>query len=192
MDKIFKLLGASNHCPDEREKNDYYATDPALVDDLLYYEQFDEYIWECACGGGHISEALKRRYGKTVFSTDLIHRGYEGQQPGSIDFLQRKSPWHGDIITNPPYGKFGQLFVEKAMELLTEEHKCAFLLKLLFLETQGRKKMFKKFPPKTIYVYSTRQSCWKNGKPMEGSSAVCYAWYIWVKGFTGDPIIKWI
>lgn len=24
------------------------------------------------------------------------------------------------------------------------------------------------------------------------SSAVAYAWFVWEKGFTGDPVIKWI
>lgn len=22
-------------------------------------------------------------------------------------------------------------------------------------------------------------------------SAIAYAWYVWEKGFTGDPVIKW-
>lgn len=24
------------------------------------------------------------------------------------------------------------------------------------------------------------------------SNAICYAWYVWQKGYTGDTIIKWI
>ena len=49
---IFKQIGASNHCEDEREKNDYYATNPKAIDDLLEVETFDKNIWECANGGG--------------------------------------------------------------------------------------------------------------------------------------------
>lgn len=51
---IYKQLGASNHTEDEREANDYYATDPRAIDDLLRVEHFSENIWECASGGGGI------------------------------------------------------------------------------------------------------------------------------------------
>jgi hypothetical protein len=66
-------------------------------------------------------------------------------------------------------------------------------LKLTFLEGQARKKMFEKYPPKRIYVFSSRVKCAKNGEfERMGSSAVCYAWFIWEKGFKGHPIIKWV
>ena len=32
---LFKCLGASNHTDKERERNDYYATDPVAIDKLL-------------------------------------------------------------------------------------------------------------------------------------------------------------
>ena len=32
---IFKQLGASAHCSEEREEHDFYATDPKAIDDLL-------------------------------------------------------------------------------------------------------------------------------------------------------------
>lgn len=25
----------------------------------------------------------------------------------------------------------------------------------------------------------------------KAESAIAYAWYVWEKGFTGDPVIKW-
>lgn len=49
---IFKTLGASNHTEEEREKNDYYATDPSVIKPLLAKENISNNIWECACGGG--------------------------------------------------------------------------------------------------------------------------------------------
>ena len=66
----FKQLGASNHCEEEREENDFYATDPTAIDDLLKYETFDKNIWECAVGQGHLAERLKK-YGYTVKCTEL-------------------------------------------------------------------------------------------------------------------------
>lgn len=48
---IFKTLGASNHTSEEREINDYYATDPNTIKPLLEKEKLSQNIWECACGG---------------------------------------------------------------------------------------------------------------------------------------------
>ena len=41
-----------------REQNDYYATEPKAIDELCKVETFTPVVWECACGGGHMSDAL--------------------------------------------------------------------------------------------------------------------------------------
>lgn len=46
---VYKMLGASNHTDKEREKDDYYATDPIAIDKLLTVERPNENVWECAC-----------------------------------------------------------------------------------------------------------------------------------------------
>lgn len=152
---VFKQIGASNHCEDEREQNDYYATDPKAIDDLLKLESFDKNIWECANGGGHLSNRL-RQLGKCVWGTDLIDRGY---QDDIENFLEKTKPFKGDIITNPPY-KYCTEFILKALEL--SQRKVAMFLKLTTLEGQSRyEKIYSKFPPKAIYVYSKRIQCAK-------------------------------
>ena len=133
------------------------------------------------------------KYAKSILSTDLIDRGFG---TSGVDFLKVEDVWNGDIITNPPY-KFAQDFVEHAMKLIEKSDvadlKVAMFLKLTFLEGQARKKMFEKYPPKVIYVYSQRRKCALNGEfEKTGSSASAYAWFIWQKGFVGNPIIKWI
>ena len=40
----FRQLGASNHSDLEREENDFYATDPSAIDDLLRVETFSKNI----------------------------------------------------------------------------------------------------------------------------------------------------
>lgn len=183
----YSTLGASNHTEHERQSEDYYATHPSVIKPLFERESFHIEIWECACGEGHLSKAMDGE--KEVFSTDIIDRGFGD---GQIDFLKEDIKWHGDIITNPPY-KYAQEFVEKSMEILRENGKVAMFLKLQFLEGQKRSKLFKKYPPKTVYVFSKRQACAMNGEfDKYGVSAVAYAWYVWEKGFKGDPIIKWI
>lgn len=194
---IFTCNGASNHSNGERQQNDYYATEPKAVKLLLEKEQFCPYVWECACGEGHMSEVLKK-YGYKVKSSDLYDRGYPGTE--IIDFLTVKKTdidcdYSRDIITNPPY-KYAKEFVEKALELSMDGTKVAMFLKLTFLEGQVRKKMFEKNPPKRVYVSSSRLQCAKNGdfeKCGKGvGSAIAYAWFVWEKGFNGEPIIRWI
>ena len=187
---IYAPLGASNHSTSEREIHDYYATDPVAAELLLEVEDFSPVIWEPACGEGHLAKVFNKA-GHTVISTDLIYRGYGSSKP--LDFLAYDGEsFDGDIVTNPPYSK-GAEFVEKAIETITDGHKVAMFLKLQFLEGQKRRKLFDRYPPRTIYVLSGRIKCAKNGEfEGIGSSAVAYAWYVWEKGFTGIPQIRWI
>lgn len=187
---VFRTIGASNHTENEREPNDYYATEPRAVDFLLEQEKFAPVVWECACGEGHISKVLEE-YGYEVISTDLIYRGYGDKQ--TFDFLKdTKEGFDGDIITNPPY-KYAKEFVEQALDSIKTGRKVAMLLKLTFLEGQARRLLFDQQPPKTVYVFSGRVKCAKNGD-FEGSGpeAMAYAWFVWEKGFHGSPQIKWI
>lgn len=189
---IYKTLGASNHTDKERQKEDFYATDSIAIDKLLSVEKPNNNIWECACGRGDLSVRLEQ-FGYSVYSTDIVDRGY-GQ--GGIDFLRQTSPWQGDILTNPPY-KYAKEFVLQALKLIQHERKVYMFLKLTFLEGIARHRdLFSKYPPKTIYVFSQRILCAKNGQFEEmkkaGGSAVAYAWYVWEKGFDGKPVVRWI
>lgn len=185
----FVTLAASNHSEGEREENDYYATDPKAVEMLLDVESFNPRIWECACGEGHISEVLKN-HGYNVWSTDLIDRGY-GDVKDFFSFNAQVKD-KTDIITNPPY-RYAKEFVEHALEIVQEGCKVAMFLKIQFLEGRARKALFDKYPPKKVYVFSSRVNCAKNGEfEKYKSSAVCYAWFVWVKGFKGSPTIDWL
>lgn len=187
---VYKTLGASNHTNAEREAHDFYATDPVAARWLLKLETFYPDIWECACGQGHLSREIEKA-GYNVRSTDIIDRGFG---MGGVDFLGiDNTSWHGDIITNPPY-KFAREFVEKALSIVPCGAKVAMFLKLQFLEGKARRALFEIFPPRTVYVSSSRLLCAKNGDfaGLEGKgSAQAYAWFVWEKGFKGVPQIKW-
>lgn len=184
----------------ERIKDDYYATPPSSVEDLLKHETFNKRIWECAVGGGHIANVLEQ-HGYEVYGTDIVNRGWYATN--YYDFVKNQdnqemtiTKWHGDIITNPPYS-LAQEFLENAMKIIDNGNKVALFLKIQFLEGTKRKEMFKKYPPKTIYVFSKRQNPLRNGNPLDEngkpwSSTMCFAWFVWEKGFKGSPIIKWI
>lgn len=190
----FVTLGASNHSEKPREINDFYATDPNALEIFLDRLKEDgvklhNYIWECACGEGHLSKVLENR-GYKVWSTDLVDRGYG---KGNTDFLKSlKDEWVGDILTNPPY-KYAKQFVEKALEITRSGCYTIMFLKIQFLEGQARKELFKKYPPKYVYINSARQMCAMNGEfEKYNATAICYCWFIWEKGFKGEPIIRWI
>ena len=190
----FACNGASNHSEGERQVDDYYATEPKALELLLEKEKFFHYVWECACGGGHLSQVLKE-HGYKVKSSDIVDRGFENTE--IIDFLKVQkedviNDFPRDIITNPPY-KYAKEFVEKALEISMDSTKIAMFLKLTFLEGQARRQLFEKYPPARVYVFSKRSKCGKNGDfESVVSSAVAYAWFIWEKGFEGEPVIRWI
>jgi hypothetical protein len=178
---IYKTLGASSHTNKEREENDYYATEPKAVELLLELEDFTNFhVWESACGQGHLSEAMIQK-GIKVNSSDLILRGYD--KAYEYDFLSEENKeWKGHIITNPPY-KHAQAFIEKALSIVPNGCKVAMFLKVQFLEGKARKELFEIYPPKTVYVSSSRLLCAKNGEfeqmKKAGGSAVAYAWFVW-------------
>lgn len=196
QNSIYTTLGASNHTDKERETNDYYATEPKALELLLELETFSPYVWECACGEGHLSEVLKK-HGYDVKSSDIVDRGYIGTE--TLDFLKVKKEdvkqeISRDIITNPPY-KYAKDFVEHSLDISMDSTKIAMFLKVQFLEGKARKELFEKYPPQKIYVSSSRLLCAKNGDFQKmrdgGGSAVAYAWFIWEKGFKGDTIVRW-
>lgn len=205
----FKMIAATNHAQEgyERESRDFYATEPKAAELLLEVEPNLTNIWENAAGKCHLANVFEKA-GKLGRKSDIINR-MDDPNLEVKDFLTssgngllgKKEVWDGDIVTNPPYA-FAQEWVEKSIETVTEGHKVCLFLKLTFLEGQARREMYKKYPPKVVYVCSSRICCAMNGefevvdkktgkmKPI--GSAVCYAWFVWEKGFKGDPIIKWI
>lgn len=171
------------------QPNEYYATHPSVTKDLLRIESFHKLILEPACGSGFISKPLMDN-GYEVLSTDLIDRGFGN---GGIDFLTHKfEEGTYDIVTNPPYSLFLP-FLRKAIEIC--HNKVAMLLPLAFLTCKQRSEFYKNYPPHTVYVYRDRICIAKNGEFDKYPSIINpqhYAWFVWHKGFMGDPVIKWI
>lgn len=188
---VYVTNGDSSHSTRERAKHDYYATDPRAVKALLGREEFCSKILEPCCGGGHISEVLKA-CNYEVVSSDIVRRDYSGQDY-EADFLHDTLEWSGDIITNPPY-KYAAEFVRHSLDVIGDGHKVAMFLKLTFLEGEKRRELFRDAPPCRIYVFTKRVNCALNGAEefFNSSSAVCYAWFVWVKGNTDKPVIDWI
>ena len=188
---VFRVIGASNHSDSKRQSHDFYATEPKAAQLLLCEEAFAPVIWECACGQGHLSKVFENA-GYSVLSTDLVYRGFGELEPVDFLLLREGASFDGDIITNPPY-KYALEFVQQALHVVNLGHKVAMFLKLTFLEGRKRKDFFSRYPPKTVYVFASRILCARNGDfEKYKSSAIAYAWFVWVKGYQGDTVIKWI
>lgn len=176
-----------------RVENDYYATPPSSTQALLEVLELNGSILEPACGEGHISEVLKNNYPYSeIISTDLVDRGYG---KGGIDFLEQVyTRTFDNVITNPPF-KYMREFIEKALEITNE--KVVMFGKIQFLEGKGRREFLEKSPLKYVYVFSERQNPMRNGKSVDEngkkwSSTMCFAWYVWEKGYDGETIVRWL
>lgn len=96
------------------------------------------------------------------------------------------------VSEHPPY-KFALQFVRKSIENLNPGGISVMYLKIQFLEGKARNLFFKNYPPKYVYVNSSRQTCAKNGDfKIKSPQLLCFAWYIWYKDFHGDTVVRWI
>lgn len=181
----------------ERANYDYYATPYQATEMLLDEVKFSGNFLEPCVGGGHIVDVIKRYYpDECVYGVDIVDRGYPNTLVADFlkhDFLGQK---FDNVVTNPPFS-LAQEFLEKCMEVVNDGGKIAMFLKIQFLEGAKRREMFKKYPPKYIYVFVKRQAPWNNGSPVDEkgkpwSSTMCFAWFVWEKGFTGEPIVRWL
>lgn len=183
---VYSTLGASNHSKEQRAELDLYCTHPKAVEGLLNLESFNAEIWEPCDGLGHISDALIAN-GYNVRRSDIHTRGRDIEQ---LDFLSYDGKeWQGDIITNVPYSCAVDM-VRKALSVVADGCKVAMWLRILFLESKHRQELFREFPPKRIWVSSSRIECGKNGVFGKGSPQG-YAWFVWEKGYKGSTTINW-
>lgn len=153
----FRMLGASNHADSERQNEDYYATDPSMVDELLKKESFSRSIWEPACGQRSLSRRLEE-LGYEVRDSDIVARPCD-KPIEALDFMQCLEPWEGDIITNPPYG-IALEFIQHALGLVKDGAKVAMFMRLLFLEgKQKYDRLFLPTPPPSRCTYAPSGRC---------------------------------
>lgn len=197
----------------DRQKDDFYATDPEALQKLLdycstwLYNKLDTIkpsvgrildkihvvmpIWECACGNGNLSEVLIKN-GFIVWATDLKDRGYG--QNRDIDFLNTIKTNNPVILTNPPYSLATE-FIEHALEVLPDGGLYIALMNITYLAGQKRyQRVYSKGSLREIYVFSKRIECWKNGeRPKDKCGSIAnYAWYVFQKGYNRQPTLYWL
>ncbi len=192
---VFAQLGASNHSSEERQNEDYYATDPEAAQWLLRIEDIpkDKPVWECAAGARHLADVFENA-GYKVIATDIVKRTEGVIIEDFLMFRGRNFCFDGTIITNPPY-RYAEGFVVQALTNTAPGNKVCMFLRLNFLEGKKRKELFRSFPPVRVWVSSSRIQCAKNGDfdryKLNGGSATAFAWFVWEVGYQGETTLKW-
>jgi hypothetical protein len=181
----------------ERQAEDYYATPPAEVTNILQTlglpknEQIG--ILEPCCGGGHMVEGILRYFDNpNILATDIKEREnpykvshfeqgvlyYTGED---LDFLSEEYPCKksGIVIMNPPFS-IAIPFILHGLEIATDMLIVFGRTKLV--ETKKRyEEIFSKYPPTDIYQYIDRVACAKNGDFENLNGIEAHAWFIWDK-----------
>jgi hypothetical protein len=165
---------------------DFYASPYAALPPLFVAEgkRLPRVIWEPSCGNGALVLPLRNR-GFEVTATDLHEWGCP-DSTGGIDFLSsvatafRPTADFG-IVTNPPFGIVEE-FVERAVNLAPY---VALLLRLAFLESEGRMRWFPLVGLRRVHVIGERLPMMhRHGYdgPKLSNAGMCFAWFIFERG----------
>lgn len=172
MDKKLGSRIAGGNTAYKRSTSDFYPTPPEVTYALLDFLKIEKNvkIWECACGAGHMLNAI-REAGYDVIGTDLLF----GQ-----DYLTADTPENvGYIITNPPFSK-AEDFIRKSLE---RGLPFAFLLKAQFWHARRRYSLFFERPPAWVLPLTWRPD-FLFGTRGGGSPLMDVMWCVWEPGET--------
>lgn len=194
---IFINMATNSHSINDRQNEDFYATDPIAIDKLFSKFTPNKCIWECAAGLGHLSNKIKTYSSK--FNLLDVHASELIERPNPIDniefgvnfLLQKSKNLKYDIITNPPY-KYAAEFIYKALEIVNNGQYVCMFLPLRYLEGKKRFILFNQHRLYKLLVMVNRIECAPNGKFTNNGSAQAYGWFIWKKGYNGESSIEWV
>jgi hypothetical protein len=158
-------------------ENDFVRTPLEVTKKLLELEKFEGDILEPCCGDGAISKVLIES-GYKVISSDKFSYGF-GEQKDLFEILEK----YDNIITNPPFNQKQARFSAVKKHLLSITKKKLALL--WFVKNAGNEiESPTSKHLKYIYVFNKRIEF------KEIKFGWLFAWYVWDKEYTGDPIIK--
>lgn len=192
----------------ERQAEDYYATPPEEVENILMALELQDCksLLDPCCGGGHMIEGVlnwdawlaingtdvKERFNPFIenhCSQHDVHYGYGTE----YDFLSDDYPIdNADIvIMNPPF-KVIAPFIRHGYEIANKY--LVVFGRTQTIEGQGRyEEIFKDNPPTYMYQYIDRVACAKNGEFPVAAGVQAHAWFVWDKTKPNqETILRWI
>ena len=180
---------AQRHAHAERG-HDLYETPSVAVEALLRVLALPRgAIWEPACGRGAIANVL-RAHGHRVICTDLVDYGADSTAIYGVDFLRTTElPADvGCILTNPPF-KIINKFIDHALRLCPQ---VIILARLALWESERRSSVLEGRGLKRVLIFRKRlpmmhRDGWKGRK---ANSGMAFAWFVWERGYSGNPIAQ--
>ncbi len=173
----------------ERDPLDWYV-EPAWCTELLAAEIDFKSVWDPACGCGTIPKVFSE-IGSAAHGTDIVVRWSWQTYTGDFFTVKKdRTPYFTDIVTNPPY-RLAEAFIRRAFEL--DARKIAVLVRLDFLASQKRYKLFTDLPPQYVFVLSRRPSMPPGGSNVPakgGMHDVC--WIIWDALQDAPTEMRWL
>jgi hypothetical protein len=173
--------------PLEERGLDLYETPPEAVEALLRVEPIPHRVWEPAAGRGAIARVLRDR-GHAVIASDIADHGFPLHF--QRDFLAEAAVPAGveAVLTNPPFMHANE-FVAHAIRLSPT---VIMLLRLAFLESERRSPILDGAGLARVFVFRKRlpmmhRDGWEGRK---ANSGMAFAWFIWHRGYRGDPITR--
>jgi len=176
--------------PHAERGHDLYETPAVAVEALLRVLALPSgAIWEPACGRGAIANVL-RAHGHRVVCTDLIDYGADSTAIYGVDFL-KTTEVPADvacILTNPPF-KLINKFIDHALRLCPN---VIMLARLALLESERRSSVLEGSGLRRIFIFRKRlpmmhRHGWSGRK---ASSGMAFAWFVWERGYRGQPIVQ--
>ena len=172
---------------------DLYTTEPNDIERFIKALQRDKVelinpIWEPAAGRGDISITLMN-YGHRVHSTDLIpYKDEDIEIPGLDFFTCGSAGEYRTIFTNPPFN-VQEDFLKHALSMGVD---VVFFVRLSFLSSIRRHKIFENYNPAYVYVYSARAHTYKDGAITKGQNMIDYCVMMWKPPYKNETVLRWI
>jgi hypothetical protein len=161
--------------------DDFYASPYAALPPLLVAEgrRLPKTLWEPSAGNGALALPLRNR-GYQVTATDL--RDWGCPDAHEVDFFSPRADRYAPdvpfgIVTNPPFGCVEE-YIERAVGLAPY---VALLLRLAFLESEGRMNWFPHVGLQRVHIIAERlpmmhRHGWEG--PKLDKAGLCFAWFI--------------
>lgn len=181
------------HSMEERQLDAYFTPSEAITA-LTQKIIVPELIWEPSCGGGNISEELKRK--SIIYSSDIHDYGYQymNECKDFFDFTEAplyKNPRTGKeekfdcIFTNPPFYCIND-YIRHAKSLCL---KVIVFSKIQLLESIDRTDILEDGTFESMYIFRNRVPTMHRlgytGK--RNSSAMAFGWFVFNKNHDGSP-----